>query len=78
MMNLLKQMKTLVSAIALLAVSFTAHAQITNDITHDEAFKALLAAKKNAEDSNVLVNIADTVIKDQRKIPVPSTLVLFI
>nr|WP_226968119.1 heme-binding protein [Zobellia roscoffensis] len=35
-----------------------AHAQITNDITHDEAFKVLLAAKKNAEASEVLVNIA--------------------
>ncbi|WP_276169174.1 GlcG/HbpS family heme-binding protein [Zobellia alginiliquefaciens] len=35
-----------------------AHAQITNDITHDEAFKVLLAAKKNAEASEVLANIA--------------------
>ena len=35
-----------------------AFAQGSTDISHDEAFKALLAAKKKAEDSNVLVNIA--------------------
>jgi len=57
-MSLRKQIKTLVSAITLMAVSFTAQAQITNDLTHDEALKALLAAKKNAEASEVLVNIA--------------------
>ena len=34
------------------------HAQISNDITHEESLKALLAAKKYAEDSKVLVNIA--------------------
>ena len=33
-------------------------AQIATDVSHDEAFKALLAAKKRAEESNVLVNIA--------------------
>ncbi|MBU2947966.1 GlcG/HbpS family heme-binding protein [Zobellia uliginosa] len=57
-MSLRKQIKTLVSAITLMAVSFTAQAQITNDLTHDEALKALMAAKKNAEASEVLVNIA--------------------
>lgn len=36
----------------------TVQAQITNDITHDEAFKALMAAKEKAETSQVLVNIA--------------------
>lgn len=33
-------------------------AQITNDISHDEALKALLAAKAKAEKDSVLVNIA--------------------
>ena len=57
-MNVLKQAKFWIIALTLLALSNTAHAQATNDITHDEAFEALLAAKKNAEDSDVLVNIA--------------------
>lgn len=35
-----------------------AHSQITNDITHKEAFKALLAAQQKAEKDSVLVNIA--------------------
>jgi len=34
------------------------HAQISNDIKHDEAFKAIFAAKKKAERDSVLVNIA--------------------
>lgn len=34
------------------------HAQLSHDITHEEALKAVLAAKENAENSNVLVNIA--------------------
>jgi uncharacterized protein GlcG (DUF336 family) len=33
-------------------------AQITNDISHEEAFTAILAAKKEAEKSKVVVNIA--------------------
>lgn len=36
----------------------TTFAQVSNDITHEEALKAVLAAKKKAEISNVLVNIA--------------------
>ncbi|MGO4917938.1 GlcG/HbpS family heme-binding protein [Maribacter spongiicola] len=57
-MNLFKQIKVWVVALALTTISTTTYAQITNDISHDEAFEILLAAKKNAEDSNVLVNIA--------------------
>ncbi len=45
--------------IGLLLISLAPlHAQIANDLTHEEALKALLAAKKKAEDSQVLVNIA--------------------
>jgi len=58
MMFLLTQIKFLVIAITLMGSSVTVYAQITNDITHDEAFKILLAAKKNAEASEVVVNIA--------------------
>ncbi len=58
MMFLLTQIKFLVIAITLMGSSVTVYAQITNDITHDEAFKTLLAAKKNAEASEVVVNIA--------------------
>ncbi|MGS0525437.1 GlcG/HbpS family heme-binding protein [Zobellia nedashkovskayae] len=57
-MFLLTQIKFLVITITLMCSSVTAYAQITNDITHDEAFKILLAAKKNAEASEVVVNIA--------------------
>ncbi|NMH87055.1 GlcG/HbpS family heme-binding protein [Flavivirga algicola] len=57
-MNLLKPLKICIITLTLALLSNTVHAQITNDITHNEAFKALLAAKKKAEDSNVLVNIA--------------------
>ncbi|SOE22271.1 Uncharacterized conserved protein GlcG, DUF336 family [Spirosomataceae bacterium TFI 002] len=44
--------------ILLTLVANTLNAQITNDITLDKANQAILAAKKNAEASNVLVNIA--------------------
>ncbi len=57
-MNLLKLLKIYVFTFTMVLISNTVNAQITNDITHDEALKALLAAKKKAEDSNVLVNIA--------------------
>ncbi|RKR14459.1 uncharacterized protein GlcG (DUF336 family) [Maribacter vaceletii] len=57
-MNLVKRLKICVFTFALLFIGTAVNAQITNDITHEEAFTALLAAKKNAEDSNVLVNIA--------------------
>lgn len=57
-MNLLNYLKTCILSCTLLILASTANAQITNDISHEEAFKVLLAAKKNAEASNVLVNIA--------------------
>jgi len=41
-----------------MVITAETQAQLTNDITHDEAFKALLAAKQKAEESKVLVNIA--------------------
>lgn len=37
---------------------YNVNAQLSDDITHKEAIKALLVAKKKAEISNVLVNIA--------------------
>ncbi|GAA4232933.1 heme-binding protein [Postechiella marina] len=57
-MNLFKQLKIGVITLILALLSNTLQAQITNDITDNEAFKALLAAKKSAEENNVLVNIA--------------------
>ncbi|WP_282134541.1 GlcG/HbpS family heme-binding protein [Seonamhaeicola maritimus] len=57
-MSTLKQLKICIVTLVLTLLSNVAQAQITNDISHNEAFKALLAAKKNAEESNVLVNIA--------------------
>jgi uncharacterized protein GlcG (DUF336 family) len=57
-MNLLNYIKTCILSIALLVVANTANAQITNDLTHEEALTVLLAAKKSAENSKVLVNIA--------------------
>ncbi len=57
-MNLFERPKICRIALALIIGLTTAQAQITHDITHDEAFKALLAAKQKAEDSGVLVNIA--------------------
>ncbi len=57
-MNSLNQLKIWVIVLAITSLSNVVNAQITNDITDDEALKALLAAKKNAEESNVLVNIA--------------------
>lgn len=57
-MNFLKHLKIWGITLTMLLLSNGVHAQITNEITHDEAFKALLAAKKKAEESNVVVNIA--------------------
>ena len=57
-MSTLKQLKICIVTLVLTLLSNVAQAQITNDISHNEAYKALLAAKKNAEESNVLVNIA--------------------
>ena len=57
-MNLTKKIKRYIIASVLLLFTSAIQAQITNDISHDEAFKVLLAAKKKAEKSKVLVNIA--------------------
>lgn len=51
-------LKTCVFVVILTFLSHLTHAQITNDISHEEAFKVLLNAKKSAEDKGVLVNIA--------------------
>ena len=57
-MKVLKKAKFWIISITLLALSNTTYGQATFNITHDEAFETLLAAKKSAEDSDVLVNIA--------------------
>ncbi|MEO9891884.1 heme-binding protein [Aurantibacter sp.] len=57
-MELQAQIKNRLALLTLMLMAYTANAQLTNDITHNEAFTALLAAKKNAETTNVLVNIA--------------------
>lgn len=57
-MNLLKHFKICLIVLSLTLLSNKAHTQTSNDITHDEAFTVLLAAKEKAEESNVLVNIA--------------------
>lgn len=57
-MNLLERPKICIIVLGLILGFNIGQAQITHDVTHDEAFKALLAAKQKAEDSDVLVNIA--------------------
>jgi uncharacterized protein GlcG (DUF336 family) len=57
-MNLLTKVKRCVLVLSLTITTNTLQAQKANDISHDEAFEAILAAKKYAEGSNVLVNIA--------------------
>jgi len=57
-MKLAKQLKICLIAITLTSFSNIMYAQQINDIKHDEALKAVLSAKKKAEESNVLVNIA--------------------
>ena len=57
-MKLLKKLKICIVVCVLALLPNSIYAQITNDITHNEAFKVLLAAKKKAEESNVTVNIA--------------------
>ena len=52
------QIKMGIIALMLTLVSNITNAQITNELTADEAFEILLAAKKKAEDVEVLVNIA--------------------
>jgi uncharacterized protein GlcG (DUF336 family) len=50
--------KCIVIIVLMSLLSRKTNAQATNDITHQEAFEVLLAAKKHAEASNTLVNIA--------------------
>ncbi|MDO6761272.1 heme-binding protein [Tamlana sp. 2_MG-2023] len=57
-MNVIKLFRISVLSLTLVLSSNTVNAQISNDISHDEAFKALLVAKKKAEKDHVLVNIA--------------------
>lgn len=57
-MELFKLFRNSTISLTLLFLSHTLHAQITHNITHEEAFEALMAAKKNAEDLKVPVNIA--------------------
>ncbi len=54
----MKLFKLGVFVCAFTLLSNVVQAQITSDITQDEALKALLAAKKKAEKDSVLVNIA--------------------
>ncbi|MFS4448247.1 GlcG/HbpS family heme-binding protein [Maribacter sp. 2307UL18-2] len=44
--------------LALIVPCSSAKAQITHDVSHEEALKIILAAKEKAEASNILVNIA--------------------
>lgn len=57
-MSLFKKLKIAIFTVILILISNTAFTQITNDISHEDALKVLLAAKKKAEETNVLVNIA--------------------
>lgn len=57
-MNLLKNIKISVFTLTLTSLSSAVYADKHHGITHDQAFKALLSAKKKAEESKVLVNIA--------------------
>ncbi|WPR70745.1 heme-binding protein [Flavobacterium sp. NG2] len=57
-MNSLKQLKFCIVVFTIALYTHSVQAQITNDISHEEAFKALLTAKKKAEASKVPVNIA--------------------
>lgn len=57
-MDLLKKNKFYLIIAFLALFSNGIKAQITNEITHDEALKAVLAAKEKATKEGVLVNIA--------------------
>lgn len=57
-MKLLNYFKTYAFLLLLTFVTNTASAQISNDITDEEALKAILTAKEKAEKDGVLVNIA--------------------
>lgn len=53
--NLLKQA---IPIVFLILANTAIYGQSSGDISHEEAFQALLAAKEKAEESEVLVNIA--------------------
>lgn len=57
-MNLFKTFKVCVIMVGLVLFSITTYAQNTYDINQEEALEAMLAAKKKAEELDVLVNIA--------------------
>ncbi|TXE09656.1 heme-binding protein [Seonamhaeicola algicola] len=57
-MNSLKKLNFCIAILAITLFSCALQAQITNDITSNQALKVLLAAKAKAETDNVLVNIA--------------------
>ncbi|SIS75218.1 Uncharacterized conserved protein GlcG, DUF336 family [Zobellia uliginosa] len=57
-MDLPKHFKIGIATLALLLLTAKGQAQIAQDITHDQAYTALLAAKEKAEESKVSVNIA--------------------
>nr|WP_282144021.1 heme-binding protein [Cellulophaga baltica] len=57
-MTVYNPVKCIVIIVLMSLLSSKTNAQATNDITHQEAFEVLLAAKKHAEASNTLVNIA--------------------
>ncbi|MEM7381240.1 MAG: heme-binding protein [Bacteroidota bacterium] len=57
-MNLFRALRTHLTALVLTFIVGSVQAQITNDITDEEALKVLMAAKEHASASGVLVNIA--------------------
>lgn len=59
MKKIKSKLKITVALVFLLSlITYSVEAQITNDLTHEEALKILLEAKKEAEKTDVLVNIA--------------------
>ncbi|MEW4925714.1 heme-binding protein [Algibacter sp. 2305UL17-15] len=59
MKSIKTQLKTTLVLVFLLTLkTYSVQAQIANDLTHEEALKILLEAKKSAEKTDVLVNIA--------------------
>lgn len=59
MKNKVRLSKSITSLLLLILINIAAvSAQTSTDISHEDAFKAVLAAKEKAEQSDVLVNIA--------------------
>ena len=57
-MEVLKRMHVYIVIFVFTILSSSLEAQITHDISAEQALNAVLVAKKKAEESNVLVNIA--------------------